>query len=316
VGDIVGRGIPAASAMGQVRSALAALAPVSGTPAAVLQQLSIAAERIEGAHLATIVYAVLDPESGVLRYSCAGHPPPLLAPAQGEPRLLWEGRSTPLGALPPQSERAEGETMLEPGDTLLLYSDGLVERRGEPLDVGLERLRRAVAELRDVDVETLCDELVETMRVGSGASDDVALLAVRLVRTRVHGLELQVSAEPEQLSSIRASLRTWLAQAGVQSSEAAEVILAAGEACANAIEHAYDHADATGTVAVEAKFVGDTEIVVAVRDSGRWRDGTASDNRGRGLGIMRALASKVDVSRGDRGTTVTIWRDVAKDVRS
>lgn len=313
VGDIVGRGIPAASAMGQLRSALAALAPVSGTPAEVLGQLSVAAERIEGAHLATIAYAVLDPASGVLRYACAGHPPPLVLPAEGEARLLWEGRSTPLGALDPRHERAEGRTRLEPGDTIILYSDGLVERRGEPLDAGLERLCRKAHEFRALDVDELCDRLVESMRVEVAASDDVAVLAVRLVRASVADLRLTVSAAPEELSSIRASLRSWLEQAGVSSSETAEVVLAAGEACANSIEHAYP--DGTyGSVAVEARFVNDHEIVVAVRDSGRWRSGASSANRGRGLGIIHALASKVDVVREAQGTTVMMWRHVNREI--
>jgi anti-sigma regulatory factor (Ser/Thr protein kinase) len=126
-------------------------------------------------------------------------------------------------------------------------------------------------------------------------------------------LHLRVSADPEQLSSIRASLRGWLTQAGVGASEAAEVVLAAGEACANAIEHAYNGTSQDGTVAVEARFVDTHELVVAVHDSGRWRTGNSSHHRGRGLGIMRALASRLDIARGDRGTTVTMWRHLSRD---
>jgi anti-sigma regulatory factor (Ser/Thr protein kinase) len=154
------------------------------------------------------------------------------------------------------------------------------------------------------------------MREGAQGSDDIALLAVRLVRARVDALHLNVAAKPEQLASIRSSLRSWLALAGVAAHDVDEVVLAAGEACANAIEHAYTSARKEGTVAVDARFVDGDELVVAVRDTGHWRTGAASLHRGRGLGIMRALASTVDVESEGDGTTITMRRHMRRKGRA
>ncbi|HST66494.1 MAG TPA: SpoIIE family protein phosphatase, partial [Mycobacteriales bacterium] len=187
VGDVVGRGLLAATTMGQLRSALAALALSAESPARVLDGLERFAWQIEGARLATVAYAVLDPVGGTLTYACAGHPPPLVVEPDGTARFLDDGRSPLLCALPPGSTgpRAEGGTVLEPGARLLLYSDGLVERRRESLNVGLDRLVERATAAGSGPGWT--DELVKSMLVGAG-DDDVALLTATyapVFRTRM-----------------------------------------------------------------------------------------------------------------------------------
>jgi serine/threonine-protein kinase RsbW len=173
VGDVVGRGIVAASAMGQRRSAVRALAIAGLDPGALIEGLDAFATQIETARWATLVYAELDLESGHVRFAVAGHPPPLLIEPGAAPRVLWEGRSPPLGI---GGERPEAELTLPRGARLLLYTDGLVERRDAALDVGLERLIAAVERRRDAPVAVVAAELADAMLLDAHHDDDVCLL--------------------------------------------------------------------------------------------------------------------------------------------
>ena len=178
VGDVVGRGIVAATAMGQLRSAIRALAGTGLGPAALLGQLDRYVESVEAASLATVVYAELTLATGALRYACAGHLPPLMLPRDGAPELLWDGRSTPLGALPGVPDRTEAELTLAPGARLLLYTDGLVERRGRSIMTSLERLADQVAARSDAAPAALVEGLTGAMLADEDGRDDVCLLCL------------------------------------------------------------------------------------------------------------------------------------------
>jgi serine phosphatase RsbU (regulator of sigma subunit) len=181
VGDVVGRGIEAASAMGQLRSATRALAGAElGGPAQLLARLDRFAARLPLALMATLVYAEIELDGGAVRYACAGHPPPLLMQPDAEPVVLWEGRSLPLGVAPDGARPADGRLTLAPGGRLLLYTDGLVERHEEPLDRGFERLAAALRRHRPLDPQALVDELVETLRQDDAPRDDVCALCLEL----------------------------------------------------------------------------------------------------------------------------------------
>lgn len=178
VGDVVGKGIEAAAAMGRLRSAFAAYALELSSPAEAMARLNDFATVHGGVDFATACYAIVDPVGGTVCYSSAGHPPMLLVDRSGGTRWLDEGCSQPLhgGA---GFDAAEAIVPLEPAALLLLYSDGLVERRRENIDVGLGRLEAAAKALRDRPVEEICDELISQLRVVGDQEDDIVLLAVR-----------------------------------------------------------------------------------------------------------------------------------------
>jgi phosphoserine phosphatase RsbU/P len=173
VGDVVGRGLEAAATMGQLRSAVRALAATGIGPAALLDALDAYASRHKVGQMATVVYAQLELASGRLSYACAGHPPPVLVPPDGPPRFLLGGRSTPLDIYTEDHQRADADCVLSPGSSLLLYTDGLIERRSETLDEGMARLLEHLGESRPAD--GLAGALVDAL-YDSDQGDDVCVL--------------------------------------------------------------------------------------------------------------------------------------------
>jgi PAS domain S-box-containing protein len=197
VGDVVGHGIGAATVMGQLRSATRALAAGAGGPAEVLERLDQYSRRHQVGSHCTLTYAQLTLETGELTYACAGHPPPLLLPADGEPLLLWDGRSPPIDATFTPQARPEASLTLAAGSTLALYSDGLVERRGECLDDGIERLRRQADSHRYRELPELIRAVVHDLS-GTSHPDDVCLLVARLGSVAVPSTTSRPAREPSR----------------------------------------------------------------------------------------------------------------------
>lgn len=179
VGDVVGHGLSAACVMGQMRSALSAACLAAAGPAEALDVMDLYARCVDGAESTTAVTACIDWETRTLTYSCAGHPPPALMRADGTVVFLDRATDPPLGALPEHRSRAQAAFCFEQGDTLVLYTDGLVERRDEDIDAGLARLAARLTRHRDADPETLADALLDLLPA-DGATDDTALVALRL----------------------------------------------------------------------------------------------------------------------------------------
>ena len=176
IGDVVGRGIVAACAMGQLRSALRAIAGSGLGPAATLEQLDAFAARIPDARLATVAYAEVDTTTGAMRYACAGHLPPLLVTSDGRAGYLWEGRSLPIGAV--TRKRPEATTTLEPGSRIVLYTDGLIERRTRDIDEGFDALARVAPELAAAPLSTMADRLMADLLADMDNPDDVCILCL------------------------------------------------------------------------------------------------------------------------------------------
>ena len=177
VGDVVGRGLPAAAVMGQLRSAGRALLLESHSPAHVLAALDRLADLVPGASCSTVFCAVVDPAAGTLRYSSAGHVPAIVVDADGSSRFLTAAGSLPLAVLA-DLVRPERDVALGPGSTLLLYTDGLVERRDQDLDQGMDRALAAVTEGRHLAPAALADLLTDQL-LSDAPDDDVAFLLYR-----------------------------------------------------------------------------------------------------------------------------------------
>ncbi|MCS0604359.1 SpoIIE family protein phosphatase [Streptomyces sp. LP11] len=306
VGDCVGRGLEAASVMGQLRSACRALLLQHPSPSTTLTALDQFAASVPGAQCTTVFCGVLDAGTGELTYSSAGHPPGILTLPDGTVRLLEEGRSLPL-AIRPGRQRPEAACTLPARATLLLYTDGLVERRRRPLSTGIGLAGEAVREGRDVPVDDLATEVMARLAPAGGYDDDVALLLYR------HPAPLDVSfpAESSQLAPVRNALRGWLDQCDLPPNTVQNVLVAAGEACANAIEHGHRHAPGE-TVRLRAEAVVDS-LRLTVADSGRWKvpQPELNPHRGRGVTLMRALMQQVTITPGPSGTTVDMQMRIA-----
>lgn len=180
VGDVVGHGLEAAAVMGMLRSALSAAIRAVPSPAQALEVLGLYARAVDGALATTVVKVLIDPRSRLIIYSNAGHPPPVLLRPDGNWQMLDQATDPPLGARPEHVPRPQAGLSYTPGDTLVLYTDGLIERRGEDIDTGLARLTDALARCSTLPVEELADGLLDHLGVTGGSQDDIALVVVRL----------------------------------------------------------------------------------------------------------------------------------------
>lgn len=298
VGDVVGKGPTAAAVMGQLRSALAGYLLDGHSPAAALERLDAFAVRTDGAMGSTCACLTFDWSTGELCWAVAGHPPPLVVDA-GEPRFLAGGTGTVLGA-PRRPSYRDDTLVLTPGASVVLYTDGLVERRGEPIDNGLERLRDIVRGAHGLEPEALTGTVTDAL-LADGHDDDVALVVVRYIP---EPLRDRVPAEPVQLGVMRRKVDQWAAATALSPDLLDDLQLALGEAAANAVDHAYPQGG--GDFDYEVGRVAEGGIHVVVRDRGRWRPEPADAGyRGRGLRIIRALTEHATFDHGDdHGTTV------------
>ena len=302
IGDVVGRGIDAATTMGQLRSAIRALAGDEVGPARLLEGLDRFVDRVESARMATVAYAEIDLVTGELTYACAGHLPPLLQQPAGAPEYLLEARSAALGSRAGDLRRTQQSRRLPAGSRLLLYTDGLIERRSRPLDKGFELLAREFARRRDAPLPGLTAGLADTL-VGRDHADDVCLLCLSLgTQERI---ERTIGADRMQIALLRADLRAWLVSHGVEPETRDAVLLACSEAVANAIEHGYRD-DPFGMIDVAATVTADA-VEVKVTDHGTWRGPMTDVSRGRGLQLIRESMDQVLFDRSG-GTTVTMRR--------
>lgn len=299
VGDCVGHGLAAAAVMGQVRSACRALLFENPSPAAALAGMDRFAARLPGAQCTTAVCAVLTPDTGELVYSSAGHPPPLLVHGDGTTQVLDDGHTIALGIRADWS-RPEARVTIPAGATLLLYTDGLVERRRSPLDRGISRVAGVAQDARALGLDDLANQVMSRVAPRGGYQDDVVLLLYR----HPAPLELNFPADVSQLAPTRNALRKWLTRVRMGPDQALNVLVAAGEAVANAIEHGHRHRP-DGLIRLGAIAVGD-EVQLTISDTGSWKAPQPSPHlrRGRGIPLMRSLMHDVDIRPATDGTTV------------
>jgi serine phosphatase RsbU (regulator of sigma subunit)/anti-sigma regulatory factor (Ser/Thr protein kinase) len=299
VGDCVGHGLAAATVMGQVRSACHALLFENPSPGAALAGMDRFAARLPGAQCTTAVCAVLTPETGELVYSSAGHPPPILVHSDGTSQILDDGHTIALGVRR-DWPRPEARVTIPARSTLLLYTDGLVERRRAPLDHGISSVAAAAQDARASTLDDLADQVMADVAPPGGYQDDVVLLLYR----HPAPLELTFPADVSQLAPTRTALRNWLAKASLDPDQTMNVLVAAGEAVANAIEHGHRHRP-QGIIRLGAIATGDA-VQLTITDTGSWKapQRASYPYRGRGIPLMRSLMNDVDIRPDSDGTTV------------
>jgi GAF domain-containing protein/anti-sigma regulatory factor (Ser/Thr protein kinase) len=303
VGDVVGHGLAAAAVMAQLRTALRAYAIDGHAPAQVIERVNHMMWQLGPTSMTTLAYLVVDPFAESVELITAGHPPPLVIRPDGTADYLPLTGGVALGVTPTARYRSTTHE-LPLGATVMLYTDGLVESRVQPIDTGLERLRVLAAGADDP--EALCETVTAEM-VPPKPADDIAMIIARLpaVPERLSGTW---PADREVLGDVRMLLRRWLRGRGASESEAYDILVASQEACANAVEHAYG----PGLRSFELDATCEGEVItVTVRDHGSWRP-PRGVNRGRGLPMMEALMEHVDVAHTDEGTIVTLQRTLGR----
>jgi anti-sigma regulatory factor (Ser/Thr protein kinase) len=299
IGDVVGKGVAAAAAMGQLRNALRAYLLEGFDPGEALTRLNRLVGTVEQRSFATVVCLWFSPRTGRLRYASAGHPSPLLIKGDEVAFLHDRALGPPVGAIPEVAYRTV-EQELAPGNRLLLYTDGLVEDRAVDIDEALGQLR-ADAAAGGEHVADLVDSVLARV-VTRPRRDDVAVLA--LEATELDRFTLRLPADPTRLSVLRKRLEDFLIAHEVGETDLFDLTVAISEAAANAIEHPVEPRE--GVIEVEVVLV-DHSVVATVRDSGQWRESTGSGFRGRGLSLIRALG-ELSVRRTGTGTELILRR--------
>ncbi|MBM2618628.1 SpoIIE family protein phosphatase [Actinoplanes sp. LDG1-06] len=344
VGDVVGHGVAASAAMGQLRVLLAerltagpetdadlpgkrltanpetdAELPDKRLTAgpdigAVLRAVDRAATRIPGAASATVCVVVLDPVTGDLRYCTAGHPPPLLVPV-GEPaRYLPPSGAGPLGVGGTFTAEHVGADRLDDGDLLLLYTDGILERPDRDLAASTVELAQAAGDIvgdRAMRLDTaspaerVCTQTLEILTRISGYRDDITLLAGQRVAPPAD-LSVDFSVDQQWPAEIRKRLQTWLNGFRVNRHDSYALVHAVVELVTNSMDHAYLDSAGPHLCRVTACLLGSGEVRLQVSDRGRWRAPAPSPDRGLGLQITAELVDTLHIDHDDQGTTTTV----------
>jgi serine phosphatase RsbU (regulator of sigma subunit)/anti-sigma regulatory factor (Ser/Thr protein kinase)/anti-anti-sigma regulatory factor len=315
VGDVVGPGIEASAAMGQLRAVLRELLHASTELGAALARLDAVAAGVPAARAATLCVVLLDQRTGGLEYATMGHPPPLVAGEAGGGRFLTTTGSGPLGTSTAAPTVAAAR--LGPRELLLLFSDGLVERPGRTATQGMAELRElAAAALANrvlpagapaAAVDRVCQQCVEVL-TRTGYTDDVTVLAAQLRAVPPSPLRRDVDGGAE-LRSLRAELGHWLDELGADEDDVAGLQLAVTEAVSNSIEHGYRNTG--GTVRVEATIGENGRLRCTVSDRGHWREPAADPGyRGRGLAIISAHTDRYSIDRDGKGTVTVLEREL------
>jgi anti-sigma regulatory factor (Ser/Thr protein kinase) len=307
VGDAVGRGLPAAVIMGQVRQSIRAAALGSDPPFLVLDRAGAVLRLThESEGMATAMFGIFDPVSLTFSYSSAGHPAPLLAHAEGRVESLPAG-GLPLGVRTPNVHPA-WTIQIPRGSLLVLYTDGLVESRRDLLEGEGALLAAVAAEAVRPSADMARAILTRTIPGGT-RPDDVAIIALRILGPEASRFTISARATLMAARTMRNALRQFLAEQRIDPDRAAEIQVAVGEAVNNAIEHAYGAA--AGLVHLSGWIEGPS-LVVEVRDHGRWRP-ERDERRGHGVNIMRSLADRLDLNTTPTGTVVRLmmamWSD-------
>jgi serine phosphatase RsbU (regulator of sigma subunit)/anti-sigma regulatory factor (Ser/Thr protein kinase)/anti-anti-sigma regulatory factor len=319
VGDVVGHGVAASAAMGQLRAVLAELLAAEADLGRVLARTDAFATRTPALRAATLALTVLDPATGTLRYTTCGHPPPLVIGTDGTARFLERTGTGPLGTPSPP---VLATSALAPGELVLLYSDGLIERPGRTLAEGMAELAIIAADASGTvtpgaapgAAERVCQLAVERL-TRTGRPDDITILAAQRLADPVPALHLELPSEKASLTTARDAFRGWLGRLDASADDWEALHLAMVEIFTNAIEHAYQPGE-PGIIEFDATLGDDGNVECRVTDHGAWRRPDPSDaDRGHGLMVAGHVVDTLLVchpppqagaSPGAQGTIVVL----------
>ncbi|CAM4256689.1 Phosphoserine phosphatase RsbU [Mycobacterium basiliense] len=318
VGDVVGHGVEAAAVMSQLRTALRMQISAGYTIGKALEALDDFHQQVPGSKSATICIGSLDLATGEFRYCTAGHPPPMVVTAQAKSRYVEPSGGGPLGSGNGFPVRTE---MLGVGDSILLYTDGLIERPGRPPGASTAEFADLAATIASgggfvIDapsrpIDRLCSETLELLLRSTGYNDDVTLLAAQR-RIPVPPLHITADANIRAARAIRARLREWLSELGADFSDISDIVHAISEFVENAVEHGYA-TDVSGGLEIQAALGGDGNLRASVVDHGTWKDHReGEEGRGRGLAMAEALVSESQVTHDSGGTTATVTQRLSR----
>ena len=319
VGDVVGHGVEAATVMSQLRTALRMQVLAGRSVVEALEAVDRFHEHVPGSRSATLCVGSLEFATGEFQYCTAGHPPPLLVTAGAGSRYLEPSRAGPLGSGARFPVRTE---VLNVGDTILLYTDGLIERPGRPLGASTAEFADLAANIAGGTggfvigaaarpIDRICSETLELLLRSTGYNDDVTLLVAQR-RTPTPPLRMTVDATIHAARAVRARLREWLSELGAEADDISDVVHAVSEFVENAVEHGYA-SEVSGGVVVEASLAGDGNLHAAVIDRGHWKDYREGERgRGRGLAMAEALVTHAHVAHGVGGTTATLMHRLSR----
>ncbi|MFF4627627.1 ATP-binding SpoIIE family protein phosphatase [Streptomyces griseorubiginosus] len=299
VGDVMGHGLNSAAMMGQLRTAVQTMAALDLPPSQLLRNLDDLAQRLGDTYLATCLYAVYDPIAGELLIANAGHIPPVIVRASdGRSELLQLPTGAPIGVggVPFEAVRVR----VEPGDRLLMCTDGLVEVRGEDIGVGLATLTESAAHPA-ASMDDACDAIIRALNTRGGRKDDVALLMARLNGIEPDDVaEWRIALDPAEVGRARAVVREQLHDWGLAKlADGAELMVS--ELVTNAVRHAHRQP-------VQLRLVRGDTLLCEVDDDDHDLPNLSSagptDELGRGLRVVSTLAREWGTSRTKAGKTV------------
>lgn len=310
IGDVMGRGVRAAAVMGQLRTAVRAYARLDLPPHEVLQLLDGLAAEIDSSQIATCVYAVYDPNEGTLTYASAGHLPIFIREPDATVRRVSDPTGPPLGT--GGWLHTSGAVPFGPGSSVVLYTDGLVERRDADIDEGIDTLERALAGAGD-SPQIVCDRLLRALGISEDHDDDVAILALTCPERHGDEADLFRGAALDLLGGIEAAPRARAFADGVLASwrfpeELRELgVLAASELVANSLKHG------RAPMGLRLRRT-DRRLIVEVTDGDehlpRRQQAEPADEAGRGIAVVATIAAEWGARRLPEGGKA-VWAEFA-----
>ncbi len=296
IGDVVGHGLEASVAMSSLRNAIRTAAREDPRPSAILGHVNGMLMREQHQRIASALVAILEPLSLDVTIASAGHAGPAIVDPAGA--ITHAGSPGCMLGADAGARYDDVEFRLEPGSSMLLYTNGLLRDRAD--DVALARLDAALPECAAAS-DDLAGAVYRTLLGDEAPLDDVALLAVTASLT-LDRLDLTLPAQPANAGRARTAIARFLNGAGM-ADRVGDLLVAAGEAIGNAIEHAYQ--GQSGALRVRGRATSES-VTVEIRDFGEWHSDIAVEGRGFGLPLMRAFADAVEVERTPFGTRVEL----------